>query len=215
MSLSEHLAEATAAARAQLNAVPLITRAMGGDVTRAEYLRFLGEAYHHVSHTVPLLMACGARVPPRLGWLRDAMAHYIAEESGHEQWILDDIAAAGGDAEAVRTGTPLPATELMVSYAYDTIARRNPAGFLGMVYVLEGTSTQLALRAARAIRERLGLPPTAFSYLESHGSVDLEHVQFLAGLLDRLDGAGERAAVVHAANMFFHLYADIFRTISH
>ena len=40
------------------------------------------------------------------------------------------------------------ATELMVAYAYDTIARGNPVGFFGMVHVLEGTSvSRVATRA--------------------------------------------------------------------
>ena len=40
------------------------------------------------------------------------------------------------------------ATEVMVAYAYDAIARRHPLHFLGMVFVLEGTSVSLALAAA-------------------------------------------------------------------
>ncbi len=46
----------------------------------------------------------------------------------------------------------------MVAYAYDTIARRNPLGFFGMVHVLEGTSVSLALLAADQIQKPLGLP---------------------------------------------------------
>ena len=46
---------------------------------------------------MPLLMACGARLPARLEWLRGAVAEYIEEEYGHEQWILNDIAACGGE----------------------------------------------------------------------------------------------------------------------
>ena len=48
-----------------------------------------------VRHTVPLLMACGARLPERLEWLREAIAEYIEEEIGHQEWILNDIRACG------------------------------------------------------------------------------------------------------------------------
>ena len=44
----------------------------------------------------------------------------------------------------VRGSAPGHACEVMVAYAYDTIARRNPLGFFGMVHVLEGTSSALA-----------------------------------------------------------------------
>lgn len=214
MPFYDRLIAATATERAGLQAVPIIRRALAGDVSRDEYLAFLGQAYHHVKHTVPLLMACGARLPERLGWLREAVARYIEEEIGHEEWILDDIAAAGGDPDAVRKGRPLPATELMVAYAYHTIDRGNPAGFFGMVHVLEGTSVALAHQAAGAIQQRLQLPADAFRYLTSHGSVDQDHIRFLEDLLNRLDDTEAQAAVTHSAGMFFGLYGDIFRSIN-
>ena len=43
-----------------------------------------------------------------------------------------DIAAAGGDPRLVRDGTPSAATELMLAYVYDTIARRHPVGLFGI-----------------------------------------------------------------------------------
>ncbi len=214
MPFHDRLIASTAAERDHMLAIPLIQRALAGEVSLPEYQRFLEQAYHHVRHTVPLLMACGARLPDRLGWLRTAIAKYIEEEIGHEEWILDDIAAAGGDPDAVRSSMPSPATELMVAYAYDTINRGNPAGFFGMVLVLEGTSVNLAHRAAGAIQQRLNLPETAFRYLTSHGSVDQEHIRFLETLLNRLDEPGDQAAVTHAARMFFRLYGDIFRSIT-
>jgi pyrroloquinoline quinone (PQQ) biosynthesis protein C len=214
MSLFEQITAETLPARAAFAGIPIVEQALAGAVDRDQYLAFLGQAYHHVRHTVPLLMACGARLPERLDWLRATVAEYIAEEIGHEQWILDDIAAAGGDAEAARTAAPLPATELMVAYAYDLIARGNPAGLFGMVFVLEGSSVALATRAADAIRRRLGLPRAAFRYLTSHGSLDQEHIRVLQGLLDRFDDPDDRAAVAHATTMFYRLYGDIFRSLS-
>ena len=213
MSFFEQLQQRTSSARAELFAIPVIRECLAGRVTRDQYLEFLAQAYHHVKHTVPLLMACGSRVPEAHGWLRTAIAEYIAEEAGHEEWILNDIAASGGDPDAVRMGAPAPATELMVAYVYDYIARRNPVGFFGMVHVLEGTSIALATTAAQAIRSELGLPPEAFTYLTSHGALDQQHVRFFAGLMDRLEDPADQAAVTHVATMVFRLYGDIFRAL--
>jgi pyrroloquinoline quinone (PQQ) biosynthesis protein C len=213
MPFFEDLQRATAAEREKLFAIPIIQDCLAGRVTRAQYLEFLAQAYHHVKHTVPLLMACGARLSESHGWLRSAIAHYIAEETGHEEWILADIAAAGGDADAVRACAPGAAAELMVAYVYDFIARRNPVGFFGMVHVLEGTSQALATRAAQVMRERLGLPPEAFTYLSSHGALDQEHVRFFAGLMDRLESSADREAVTHVARSVFRLYGDVFRAL--
>jgi hypothetical protein len=101
----------------------------------------------------------------------------------------------------------------MVAYAYDTIARGNPVGFFGMVHVLEGTSVALALTAADRIQEGLGLTAEAFSYLRSHGVLDREHTAQFARLMDRLDDAGDQAAVIHAARMFYRLYGNVFRDL--
>jgi pyrroloquinoline quinone (PQQ) biosynthesis protein C len=213
MTFFEHLHQATQTEQAGLQSLPIIRKALSGAVTLEQYIAFLTEAYHHVKHTTPLLMACGARLGEDKEWLREAIAHYIEEEIGHQEWILNDIAACGGDAEAVRHGQPAFATELMVSYAYDTIARGNPVGFFGMVHVLEGTSIQLATNAAAAIQQTLNLPKKAFTYLNSHGSLDLEHVDFFRDLVNRLDSDEDKACLVHCAKAVFRLYGDIFRTL--
>lgn len=211
MNFFQQLQAETAAERDGLLAAPAIRRALAGDVALDTYLAFLTQAYHHVRHTVPLLMACGARLPDRLSWLRQAVAEYIAEESGHEQWILDDLAACGADPAAAARSVPALPTELMVAYVHDRIARHNPASFFGMVQVLEGTSTALATPLAAIIAERLRLPPTAFRYLTSHGSLDIEHMRFFEGLMNRLDHDDDRAAVIHTAKIVYRLYGDIFR----
>ncbi len=213
MSFYEQLLQDTIDEREQFLQIPALTQGFQGDIPKNSYLAFLGEAYHHVRHTVPLLMACGARLPARLEWLREAVAEYIEEETGHQEWILNDIRAAGGDADAVRDGRPHASTELMVAYAYDGIARNNPVSFFGMVLVLEGTSVAMATQAADRIQQGLGLPDTAFSYLRSHGALDQEHIRFYADLMDRLDDAEDRAAVTHAARMFYRLYGEIFRSL--
>src|SRR3569832_846250 len=113
MPFFDELMTATAAERAALLATPLLQRAVHGDITRADYLAFLGEAYHHVRHTAPLLAACGARLPAHLHWLRAAVDEYIAEETGHEEWILADIPACDGDAgDTTMFGTAGPGLSL-------------------------------------------------------------------------------------------------------
>ena len=212
MPFYEELAAATSAERAYLLSSPIIANCLRGEVSRESYLAFLGQAFHHVRHTTPLLMALGGRLPERLAWLRRPVAEYIDEEIGHEEWILNDIAAAGGDAEAVRKSRPGLPAEVMVAYAYDLVNRGNPAAFFGMVFVLEGTSVAMALNAADRIQQALGLPDAAFSYLRSHGTLDQEHTRHLAELVEKMTPE-DQADVVHAAKVFFRLYAEIFRAL--
>ena len=213
MNFFSRLQNETESSQQCLLQAPMIQRCFARQITLADYLGFLREAYHHVKHTVPLLMSVGAHLPARYRtWLND-VAEYIEEEIGHEEWILNDIHHAGGDAESVRKGQPSVATELMVAYAYDSIARINPLSFFGMVHVLEGTSIALADQAADSIAGQLQLPAKAFSYLRSHGALDQEHVKFFEQLMNRITDLDDQAAIIHAAPRFYHLYGNIFREL--
>lgn len=213
MSFYSRLLNETQVDREALLRTPIIEGALAGRVSRLSYLAFLREAYHHVRHTVPLLAAMKAHLPAHHDWLRPALDEYIAEETGHDEWILSDIDAAGGHAEAVRHGRPGIATEVMVAYAYDTITRGNPLGFFGMVHVLEGTSVSLALLAADAIQSPLGLPDQAFTYLRSHGTLDQEHTAHFESLMGQITAPEDQQAIVHAARVFYRLYGDVFRQL--
>lgn len=209
MSFHQQLLKQTEPNRMALLSTPIIQGCLRGEVSLPSYIAFLREAYHHVRHTVPLLQAFRSNIPAGREWLAPALDEYIEEEQGHDEWILDDIRACG-DSSDVRHSRPGMATEVMVAYAYDTIARRNPLGFFGMVHVLEGTSVSLALLAADQIQKPLGLPDAAFSYLRSHGTLDQEHVQHFQLLMDRITDPRDQQDIVHCARVFFRLYGDVF-----
>ena len=213
MNFYDHLQESTAQEREYLLAAPIINNSLQGKITTAEYVAFLQQAYHHVKHTTPLLMATGSRLPDSKEWLREAVAEYIEEELGHQEWILNDIVQCGGNREIARNSRPNFATELMVSYAYDSINRISPLCFFGMVQVLEGTSIHIADLAAEKIQQTLGLPNQAFSYLRSHGALDQEHIQFFAKLMNRITDNQDQSLIVHAARCFYRLYGNVFRDI--
>lgn len=215
MTFFDRLQQETQASRQYLLSAPIIQRCMNqGQLSLQEYIGFLTQAYHHVKHTVPLLMAVGSRLPAEKERYREAIAEYIEEELGHQEWILNDLAACGADKEAVRHSRPAMDTELMVAYAYDTVMRNNPMAFFGMVFVLEGTSINLATQAADIIQTQLQLPGKAFSYLRSHGSLDQEHMVFFASLMNGLEDEKDKEDILHAATLFFHLYGNIFRAIT-
>lgn len=73
----ERLMAETESERTQLLSIPFIQHGGKGELSLESYLAFLGQAFHHVKHTTPLLMACGSRVPHDKDWLRDAMAEWI------------------------------------------------------------------------------------------------------------------------------------------
>lgn len=215
MAFFDHLVTETGPVRQALYGVPQLVDGLRGDISRTTYVAYLTEAYHHVSHTTKFLAAMRAALPADKRWLEPAIDEYIEEETGHEAWILNDIAAAGGDAEAARAAIPNLETQVLIAYNYDYIARRNPVGFLGMVFMLESTSTQIASHGADAVRRKLGLPETAFSYLYSHGALDIEHMKFLEETVNRVTDPADQAAIIEVARDTFRLFANLMRAIPH
>jgi len=215
MSFFEDLIADTAAERAAFAAIPQIRDGLQGRISRGTYVAYLEQAYHHVRHTVPLMQVTHGRLAGDHSRYKAALDDYIAEETGHEQWILNDIRAAGGDPDETVGRGPNAATEVMVAYAYDYVSRIEPMGFFGMVFVLESVSIQLASLGADAVRGSLGLPRSAFTYLVSHGALDQDHIAFLKGLLDGVEDAEDREAITHMARRMFGLFGDVFRSIPH
>jgi len=218
MTFYQKLLQATEKERNALMSTTLITEGAKGNISLEVYRAFLTQAYHHVKHTTPLLMSCGGRLPGHYEWLRTAIGEYIEEEMGHQEWVLNDIAECGGDKEAVRASkspenSASLATEVMVAFAYDMISRVNPVGFFGMVLVLEGTSTSVATQAGETLIKSLNLPKKAFSYLLSHGSLDISHVSFYESLVNQITDENDQACLIHSAKIFYQLYGNIFRTI--
>jgi pyrroloquinoline quinone (PQQ) biosynthesis protein C len=214
MAFYDELLKETEHERTQLLSLPLITHGATGNVSLQTYVAFLTQAYHHVKHTVPLLMACGGRLSEQYEWLRTAIGEYISEEMGHQEWVLDDIASCGFDKQAVRNGQPSLATEVMVAYAYDMVHRVNPIGFFGMVLVLEGTSTVVATVAGQNIMKNLNLTPKSFTYLLSHGALDVGHTDFYKDIVNKISSESDKTLLIHAAKNFYKLYGDIFSDIA-
>lgn len=220
MTFYDELVAATAPERFAFMNIAIVRHACANGVDRATYLDFLEQAYHHVRQTCPLLQRARERCGPDDARYREALGEYLAEEIGHDEWILEDIAALGGDAGRVRSSTARQPCRDMVAHAYRLIDDVDPHAMLGMVHVLEGMSAQLASAAAAAIFAALaptlpvsdGKMPGGFSYLSSHGALDQEHVGLFARLVDGLRPQAQ-ATVTAAARDFYRLYGDMFREL--
>jgi pyrroloquinoline quinone (PQQ) biosynthesis protein C len=214
MSFYQELLDQTAEQRDDFISIRLISHVVENGVSRNLYADFLSQAYHHVRHTCPLLRAALQRCGAQDETYKTALQEYIREEEGHDEWILDDIRALGFDDQAVRDGQARLACRVMVSHAYFQLDQVSPYALLGMVHVLEGMSMLLADKAARSIAESFGdEPPRAFSYLTSHGALDIEHVAFFETLVNGISDEQIQKSIIASAKDFYGLYGDIFRDI--
>jgi len=219
MTFFDRLCAKTQAERADFQSISVIKTAVNQGVTVDLYGQYLTQAYHHVRFTVPLLQHALDNCDVGDEAYANALAEYIEEETGHDEWILDDIKALGLDAEAVRHGRGSLACRVMISHAYALIEHQSPYALLGMVHVLEGMSVELAEQAAGAIRlgfEHAGFgdtPPDAFSYLTSHGALDVEHVQFFENLVNTITNSEIQNLIVMSAKDFYILFGNMFRAL--
>ena len=210
----DRLVAETRAEQARFAMTPQLIAGLTGQISRSDYIAYLTQAFHHVRHTVPLMHEARSRLAKRgKRMLVEALDEYIVEETGHEEWILDDIAAAGGNRQVALLSDPAPATEAMVDHAYRVVRDGNPAAFFGMVFVLEGTSVAMASSGAAAVQQRLGLPKSAFRYLNSHGALDQDHMKFFEGLMNQIDEPADQAAIIGMAKDMFLLFGGMFSAI--
>jgi pyrroloquinoline quinone (PQQ) biosynthesis protein C len=212
MTPYDQLVTETAAARCEFLAIPLLTRALNGMVPRSLYIEFLTQAFHHVRHTCFLLSLAATKTRDRN--YGAALRSYMVEEDGHEQWILNDIAAMGGDAQAAASCRARPPCRAMVGYAHFAIEWISPYSMLGMVHVLEGTSVALAGKAADALERSFGSKHgEGFTYLKTHGALDQEHVGFFRDTMNGIHDTAALPVIIDAANMMYWLYGNIFRDL--
>lgn len=219
MSFFNTLKQQTREAQLTMLNAPIFQAYQNGEIDRDTYVAFLTQAFHHVKHTVPLLMACGGRLDAEHEWVREALAEYVDEEKGHHEWILNDIRACGADEELVRhnqgVGRVGDAIELMTSYLYHQIDRHNPMALFGMVWVLEGTSVGVGGQIAKLVKETLALPDEAMSYLTSHSILDQDHIQFFESLMEKVTDVKDQQAIIDSANMVFKLYGQMLESLPH
>jgi pyrroloquinoline quinone (PQQ) biosynthesis protein C len=213
MSFYQTLQDKTINDRQQLMMAPIIDVCRHKKITQSEYVYFLTQAYHHVKHTVPLLKACKDHLPANYEWLKSALDLYIAEEEGHEQWILNDIEACGGDRRQVEASEGSPAIQAMVDYLYDQIEQAQPLSLFGMVQVLEGTSVSIACEMADDIQATLGLPGEAMTYLQSHGNLDQEHLKYFESLMNKITDQADQNNIIESAHQVYKHYSEMLYSI--
>lgn len=210
MTAFQQLVERTAASRQSFIELPLIREVLQNGASRGLYLDFLGQAYHHVKHTAPLLALAAAHCRSEDALYQTALFEYIEEEHGHELWILEDILALGGDPDHVRHSSPRFPCKIMVGHAYYLIEHVSPYGLLGMIHVLEGMAVALASKVVSALHGSLSSSGEAgFKYLTTHSDLDIHHAEFFENLVNQIDQRHLPLAI-KSANDFYRLYGDIF-----
>lgn len=196
----------------ETNAVVLDAVAHGMSVER--YRQLLLELYHVVWHFNPVCAAAASRVPDAQREVRYYLYEHIHEESGHEQWVLNDLEAIGVMPGDTRGHAPAVHTLALTGYNYWAADRRHPCSVLGMMYALEVIASVYGGTFASAIRESLLLEgERGISFIGSHATMDAEHMVSLRKVLNTVTDDAAREAVVESTLLNFHHITRMFEAV--
>ncbi|MEO6031894.1 MAG: iron-containing redox enzyme family protein, partial [Burkholderiaceae bacterium] len=142
-------------ARRDFETNPVVLEAVANGMSIERYRKLLLELYHVVWHFNPVCAAAASRAPDTHREVRYFLYEHMHEESGHEEWVMNDLEAVGVGREAVRAHQPSLHTLALNGYNYWVADRRNPCSVLGMMYTLEVIASVYGGTFAAAIRESL------------------------------------------------------------
>lgn len=204
------LVETTDRHRYQMEALPQLRAMLDGAYSKSSYAQFLVQLYPIVSNFCPLMAAAAGRCADRYTNLRQYLYEHIFHEKGHETMVMNDLEQLGYKCDDLPSIQPGPAARAMLSYNYHAIDRIDPHYVIGMVYVLELMSSGYASNIAQSISSSIDHPVTrGFSFLDSHGPLDDDHLANLIGLIQSLESPDLIGKVVDSVDMNFYLFRQL------
>ncbi|MBX9447249.1 iron-containing redox enzyme family protein [Dickeya chrysanthemi] len=200
MNFYQQLQSATSTSQQLMMSAPVIHACRQGTITAEMYVAFLTQIYHHVSYTVPLLMAASVRVPLHQEWARQAMTAYIDAENDYKASLRRKIRACGVEMDTWRQCAVTQWIELMAAYFYDQIQRGNPMSIFGLMHVLEGLN--------------LNITTSTTGQSPSRTPTNQTLQPCFATLMDNINDSADQAAIIHAAHVVYRLYGDMLRSLT-
>ena len=201
-------------ARRAFETHPVLLDAVAHGLPVERYRKLLLELYHVVWHFNPVCAAAASRIPDAQRQVRYFLYEHMQEESGHEEWVRNDLEAVGVGPAATEAHEASAFTRTLVGYNYWAADRRNPCSVLGMLYTLEVIASVYGGPFAAAIKEALLLEgERGISFINSHATMDAEHMADLRKILNTLDDEVAREAVVESALVNFHHFTRIIEAV--
>jgi pyrroloquinoline quinone (PQQ) biosynthesis protein C len=196
----------------ETNSVVLDAVASGMSIER--YRALLLELYHVVWHFNPVCGAAASRVPDTHRQVRYYLYEHMHEESGHEEWVMNDLEAVGVTSDITRSHVPSIHTLALTGYNYWAADRRDPCSVLGMMYALEVIASVYGGPFSSAIRESLLLQgDRGVTFISSHATMDTEHMATLRTILNTIRDEAAREAIVESTLINFHHVTRVFESI--
>lgn len=201
------LAQAWIEFESGLATVPVIARLLSGKLRIEDYRRLLLNIRQQVVEGSRWISRASSHLGHDHEELRSLFVRHAAAE--HRDFLLleKDFAAAGGDPALMRTTPKNVGSEALSAWMYHAASRPDPIGLLGAMFIIEGLGQRLALPWSKAIREQLGLPAEAVTFLTYHGENDDDHLAMFGEALQlAIAGRADAEEIVRHARVTARLY---------
>ena len=201
-------------ARRAFETDPVVLDAVAHGMSVERYRELLLELYHVVWHFNPVCAAAASRVDDAQRQVRYYLYEHMHEESGHEEWVMNDLEAIGVAPADTRAHKASVHTLALNGYNYWAADRRHPCSVLGMMYALEVIASVYGGTFSSAIRESLLLEgERGVSFISSHATMDAEHMVTLRKILNTITDDDAREAVVESATVNFFHFTRVFEAV--
>ena len=201
-------------ARRDFETNPVVLDAVAHGMGIERYRRLLLELYHVVWHFNPVCAAAASRVSDDHRQVRYFLYEHMHEESGHEEWVMNDLEAVGVSHAVTRAHAASINTLALNGYNHWAADRRHPCTVLGMMYALEVIASVYGGTFSAAIRESLLLEgDRGVSFISSHATMDAEHMVTLRKILNTITDDAAREAVVESTLVNFHHFTRVFELV--
>ncbi|MDC0670579.1 iron-containing redox enzyme family protein [Nannocystis radixulma] len=122
------------------------------------------------------------------------LERHVKEEAGHDEWLLEDLAATGSDPTVPLRQIPSPRIASLVGAQYYWLQHHHPIALLGHIAAIESYPPPPGF--AERLRERTGYPRDAFRAIARHEVLDIRHRRDLYETIDALPLRPEHEKVV-------------------
>lgn len=208
------LVSSTDESRRAFETNPVVMDAVANGMSIERYRRLLIELYHVVWNFNPVCAAAASRIGDEHREVRYFLYEHMHEESGHENWVLNDLAFVGVAREAAIGAEPSVFTSTLCGYNFWSADRRHPCSVLGMMYALEVIASVYGGAFSSAIRESLLLQGDAgVSFISSHATMDAEHMVELRKVLNTVSDEAATQSIVESVRVNFHHFTRMFEAL--
>lgn len=190
-----------------LGNVPVIQRLEQGRIGLEDYRHLLLNMRQQVIEGSRWISRCASSFDRDYADVRSEVLTHAVDEHKDYEMLEQDYVNAGGGLDDIRNAARNTGSEALHGFLMYRASQHNPADLLGAMWIIEGLGNKMAANWATYIEEAFGDQTQITRFMKYHGENDVDHLEKLYQLIDRLCQTEEQmAAIIRTAKVVARLY---------